>query len=194
METTLFPLNYEAHMKELIGFVRKNSTQMPYGASIVDSKANTLVMVTADGLTHPLLHCEMAALLECGKKYLDCDWTDLTLFTIGEACSMCTSGMCWLGLKAFVYGATIRFMMDLLGNLGWQTPIRAEAMYRSDEVFEKYENAHLGYTSGISINKPKPRLIREVCKEECEQLVKDYLPRFKNYIKTMYKEFDTSYI
>ncbi|GAA5980612.1 hypothetical protein JCM5350_003560 [Sporobolomyces pararoseus] len=90
-----------------------------FGAVVVNTTSNELVCISANQVSltgNPTLHGEIAALNRCTEvlaerglsplEILD-SWKDLSLYTTGEPCSMCSSAMRWAGLKEVIWATSI---------------------------------------------------------------------------------------
>ncbi|KAM0270862.1 hypothetical protein ACHAQH_009288 [Verticillium albo-atrum] len=90
---------------------------------------------------NPILHGEMAAMNNCSQiltnpsgpyKLSPADalvaFSDLTLYTNAESCSMCASAIRWAGFREYVYGTSIAKLVDK----GW-----GQIRIPSSEVFAK---------------------------------------------------------
>lgn len=136
----------EERMLKLVKFTRNNSANEPYGCSIYDENGNLLVSTTGNKES-PINHAEILAINDCSKQYPNIQWKDLTLYTTGEPCCMCTSACCWANLGKIIYATDIPFMIKLW-NI--ESSLRAKAI--------------------IAAHPKKPVLIGNVCKEASDQL------------------------
>lgn len=80
----------------------------PFGAVIIATRTGeVLANGVNDSKDNPLLHGEMAAMNDYVRRRGNHDWTDTTLYTTGEPCSMCMSAMAWANLRRIVWGSSI---------------------------------------------------------------------------------------
>lgn len=105
----------EYYMQKAIEMAQHN-LKAPFGAVIVDNKTGEIV---AEGVNtssvNPIFHGEIVAINACAKKYHKVDWTNLTLYTTAEPCSMCQSAIVWTGISRVVFATS----MDYLLSHGW---------------------------------------------------------------------------
>jgi tRNA(Arg) A34 adenosine deaminase TadA len=59
------------------------------------------------GADSPLLHGEVVAMNDYVDRHGNQGWSDTTLYTTGEPCSMCMSAMAWANLRRVVWGSSI---------------------------------------------------------------------------------------
>ncbi|MBT2420359.1 nucleoside deaminase [Streptomyces sp. ISL-22] len=94
-------------MRLAIEQARKNP-KWPFGAVIVDTRnGDVLGSGVNTGADSPLLHGEVVAMNDYVQRHGNQGWTDTTLYTTGEPCSMCMSAMAWANLRRVVWGSSI---------------------------------------------------------------------------------------
>lgn len=123
----LFMLNYlsciaattkesdEYYMQMAISLA-KNNPKAPFAAVIVD---NVTGEVLSKGLNaskiNPTFHGEMVAINHCIKKHPNVDWSNVTLYTTAEPCSMCQSAIVWAKIPRVVFATSLEY----LTSHGW---------------------------------------------------------------------------
>ncbi|GAA6007475.1 hypothetical protein JCM11491_004175 [Sporobolomyces phaffii] len=90
-----------------------------FGAVVVNTTSDELVCISANQVSltgNPTLHGEIAALNRCTEVLADRGlapleildaWKELSLYTTGEPCSMCSSALRWAGLKEVIWATSI---------------------------------------------------------------------------------------
>ncbi len=100
-------------MRRALGIARSN-LDAPFGCVIVDGYD-----VVAEGLNDaersPVLHGEMAAIIDLLEARPDIEREHLVLYTTAEPCPMCAGALYWCGIPRVVYGTST----ETLKNLGW---------------------------------------------------------------------------
>lgn len=153
-------MDHVHHMQQLIAYTTTNSNCIPYAASIVDPQNKLIVQVLGDEGGCPVLHAEVNAILHASKNRSSLKWNELTLYSTGEPCAMCAAACCWSNLAAVVYGVDIPFMKRVWGE-------GIEGHLRADEVIKTFPKS--------------PRLIADVCQEECEQMFLSFKKPFFDF-------------
>ncbi|GAA6060899.1 hypothetical protein JCM10212_000182 [Sporobolomyces blumeae] len=94
-------------------------TRYHFGSVVVNTTSNELVCVAANSVArtgNPTLHGEMVALHRCtevlagrGLEPLEIlsAWKDLSMYTTGEPCSMCSSALRWAGIGEVIWATSI---------------------------------------------------------------------------------------
>ncbi|KAH8594778.1 guanine deaminase [Bisporella sp. PMI_857] len=92
---------------------------------------------------NPILHGEIAAINNCSsilradrdgggqdprREETGSVWGDLSLYTTAEACPMCASAIRWVGFKEYIYGTSIKGLVER----GW-----GQINISSREIFER---------------------------------------------------------
>ncbi|GAA5878056.1 hypothetical protein JCM16303_002833 [Sporobolomyces ruberrimus] len=90
-----------------------------FGAVVVNTTSDELVCISANQVSltgNPTLHGEIAALNRCTEvlserglspfEILE-SWKDLSMYTTGEPCSMCSSALRWAGMKEVIWATSI---------------------------------------------------------------------------------------
>lgn len=105
----------EYYMKIAIDLAKTNP-RAPFAALIVDNKTGEIL---SKGLNaskvNPTFHGEMVAINNCVKKHPHVDWSQVTLYTTAESCSMCQSAIVWAKIPRVVFGTSFEY---LIGH-GW---------------------------------------------------------------------------
>lgn len=115
------------HMRRAIELAA-NCPDRPFGAVIAERDTGAVV---AEGWNrseeNPLLHGEVDALLRLAESGRGTDPGRLVLYTTAEPCPMCQGAVLWAGVGRVVFGASIRFLIDI----GWkQIDVPAEELVR----------------------------------------------------------------
>ncbi|KAI5801972.1 cytidine deaminase-like protein, partial [Pyronema domesticum] len=127
----------EHFMRETFTALGSPCPRYPFGTVIVNHTA-TPPKIICKGHNmnnihnaYPQLHGEMAAIIECTKVLgTSGGWKDLSLYTNAEACPMCASAIRWAGFKEYIYGTSIKTLIDH----NW-----VQIEISSHEVFQKSE-------------------------------------------------------
>ncbi|VTT96500.1 cmp deaminase : CMP deaminase OS=Endozoicomonas elysicola GN=GV64_11940 PE=4 SV=1: dCMP_cyt_deam_1 [Gemmataceae bacterium] len=94
-----------------------NAPDLPFAAVIVHRGTGDVV---AEGWNksseNPTLHGEIDAINNLIAAAPDLDRSELVLYTTAEPCPMCQGAILWSGIGAVVFGASIRFLLDI----GWR--------------------------------------------------------------------------
>ena len=100
-------LDHEHHMRRAIE-IAKDNPNAPFGTVIVAQETGE---VLAEGLNeaerNPILHGEVAAILNLAEARPGVDWTRLVLYTTAEPCPMCAGAILWCGIPHVVFGTSI---------------------------------------------------------------------------------------
>ncbi|GAA5824239.1 hypothetical protein JCM5353_000362 [Sporobolomyces roseus] len=90
-----------------------------FGAVVVNTTTDELVCVSANQVSlkgNPTLHGEIAALNRCTEVLAErglapleilAAWKDLSMYTTGEPCSMCSSALRWSGIGEVIWATSI---------------------------------------------------------------------------------------
>lgn len=151
-------LNDERLMRRAIELGRR-VPKYPFGAVVVDRESGKIlgegtvhVHEDAGGLEDvphsPVMHGEIAAILDCARNVPGVKWEGLGVYTTAEPCPMCQSAIAWGRMTPVVWGTSI----ETLSQLGYdQIDISAEEVNRRTSF----------HTS---------ELIGGVLEEECDRL------------------------
>ena len=105
----------EYYMQIAINLAKSNP-KAPFAALIVDNKTGEIL---AQGINtqqvNPTFHGEIVAINNCIKKHPNVNWTQVTLYTTAEPCSMCQSAIVWANISKVVFASSIEY----LKNHGW---------------------------------------------------------------------------
>jgi len=141
-EQDALKLQDEMYMAQAMEVACQN-LKRPFGALLVDTREGEVIASAVNrSYRNPVAHGEMEVIQAAGEKAKgDVRWSDCTLYTTAEPCSMCMSGILWAGITRVVYGTTI----PTLHRLGYrQIDIRAQ------EVIDRSgENLGCTLTGGI---------------------------------------------
>ena len=98
--------NHETAMRAAIAIAAQNKSY-PFGAVITNANSGEIL---ARGVNktfdNPLLHGEISCINNYVSKYGNKNWADIVLYTTGEPCPMCMSGLIWSGISGVVYGSS----------------------------------------------------------------------------------------
>lgn len=124
--------DHERYMRRAIELTA-NSPELPFAAVIVHRGTGEVVAggwnKAAD---NPTLHGEIDAINNLIASAPALDWSELVLYTTAEPCPMCQGAILWCGIGAVVFGASIRFLIDI----GWrQIDIPADEVARRAPVW-----------------------------------------------------------
>ncbi|MGF0174151.1 nucleoside deaminase [Streptomyces sp. Marseille-Q5077] len=104
---TVTGTRHEQFMWRAIEEARRNP-EWPFGAVIVDHRTGEVRGSGVNtGADSPLLHGEVVAMNDYVDRHGNQGWSDTTLYTTGEPCSMCMSAMAWANLRRVVWGSSI---------------------------------------------------------------------------------------
>jgi tRNA(Arg) A34 adenosine deaminase TadA len=99
--------NHEIAMRAAIAMTAQNPAT-PFGAVITNaSSGEILARGVNKTFDNPLLHGEISTINNYIAQYGNKNWADLVLYTTGEPCPMCMSGLIWTGIGGVVYGSSI---------------------------------------------------------------------------------------
>ncbi len=123
----------ETYMQAAIEMAKKN-LHAPFGAVIVDNKTGEILArgVNASSV-NPTFHGEMVAINNFAKKYPHADWSNVTLYTTAEPCSMCQSAIVWAGISRMVFATSMEYLM----SHGWGQIAITSAKVNSKASFYK---------------------------------------------------------
>ena len=118
-------MDHERYMRRAVEIARDNP-DAPFGCVIVNGSE-----IVAEGLNDaersPILHGEMAAIIDLMEARPDIDRDGLVLYTTAEPCPMCAGAIYWCGIPRVVYGTSI----ETLRKYGWpQIDIPCEDVFR----------------------------------------------------------------
>jgi tRNA(Arg) A34 adenosine deaminase TadA len=102
----------ESYMQSALSLAKHNP-KAPFAALIVDNKTGDIL---AEGLNsstiNPTFHGEMVAINQFAKKYPHADWSNVTLYTTAEPCSMCQSAIIWAGIHRVVFATSMEYLIS----------------------------------------------------------------------------------
>lgn len=91
----------------------KHNPKAPFGAVIVDNITGKIIAEGVNAtMINPTFHGEMVAINNCVKKHPHVDWSNLTLYTTAEPCSMCQSAMVWTGISRVVFATSMGYLLS----------------------------------------------------------------------------------
>ncbi|KTD63655.1 cytidine/deoxycytidylate deaminase [Legionella santicrucis] len=126
----------------------KNNPQAPFAALIVDNKTGKIL---ARGLNaskvNPTFHGEMVAINNCIKKHPHVNWSNVTLYTTAEPCSMCQSAVVWANIPRVVFATSLEY----LKSHGWD-----QIDFHASEINEKSPFYHGVIIGGVLADKANP--------------------------------------
>lgn len=123
----------EYYMKIAIDLAKSNP-KAPFAALIVDNKAGEILSKGINASkVNPTFHGEMMAINNCVKDHPHVDWSQVTLYTTAEPCSMCQSAVIWAKIPRVVYATSF----DYLISHGWsQINIRASEVNKRSSFYQ----------------------------------------------------------
>ena len=105
----------EYYMKKAIELAKSNP-KASFAALIVDNNTGDILSTGLNASTiNPTLHGEMMAINHCAPKHPHVDWSQVTLYTTAEPCSMCQSAVVWANIPRVVFATSF----DYLITRGW---------------------------------------------------------------------------
>lgn len=112
----------------------KHNPKAPFAALIVDNKTGKIL---AEGINaanvNGFFHGEILAINNCLKKYLQVNWSTVTLYTTAEPCPMCQGAIICTGISKVVFATSIEY----LKNHGWnQIDIRASEVNQKASFYK----------------------------------------------------------
>ena len=100
-------------MRRSIEIAHRNP-DAPFGCVIADRETGEILAEGVnDAEESPILHGEIAAIMDLGVSDPDAEWTRLVLYTTAEPCPMCSGAILWSGLPLVVYGTSIATLKAL---------------------------------------------------------------------------------
>lgn len=146
----------EAIMRQLMSFNRANNIYSPFAACLADPDGKILSFGLGFNPNNPAHHAETDAISQCALKISNVDWNNLTMYSTGEPCIMCSSACCWVNVKRIVYGTDVPFISKLWNeeatlrcrdiiNASPNKPMLTEyvCQHESDEMFLSYKELYL---------------------------------------------------
>lgn len=149
----------EQIMMHLISYNIKHNKHTPFGALLTDSDNKIISYGLGYHPTNPAHHAETDAINQCAEKYSDIKWTNLTMYSTGEPCIMCSSACCWVNLKRIVYATDVPFIFSL-----W------------------HEESNMRCRDIIKASCNKPELTEHVCQKESNEMFLSYKKIYQNLI------------
>lgn len=112
----------------------KSNPKAPFAALIVDNKTGEIL---SKGLNaskvNPTFHGEMVAINNCVKEHPHVDWSQVTLYTTAEPCSMCQSAVVWAKIPRVVFATSFEYLI----SHGWnQINIRASEINKRSPFYK----------------------------------------------------------
>jgi tRNA(adenine34) deaminase len=97
---------HERYMRRAIQVARGNP-DAPFGCVIVDGGSGEIL---AEGLNdaerNPVLHGELAAIMNLAERHPEAERNNLVLYTTAEPCPMCAGAIFWAGIPRTVFGTS----------------------------------------------------------------------------------------
>ena len=122
----------------------KSNPKAPFAALIVDNKTGEILSKGLnDSKVNPTFHGEMVAINNCAKEHPQVDWSQVTLYTTAEPCSMCQSAAVWAKISRVVFATSF----DYLISHGWN-----QINIRASEVNKRSPFYHGTITGGVLAN------------------------------------------
>ncbi|WP_116963765.1 nucleoside deaminase [Fastidiosibacter lacustris] len=157
--------NKKLIMNKLIAYTKLHSEQVPYGACIVDEDGEIIAYGLGQPKSSPTFHAEIMAINNCASQYPNIDWSKLTIYTTGEPCIMCSSAICWSGIREIVYGTPVSFMTKLWG---------IEASTTCPDIIKLVPNP--------------PQLSEPICEDQCNEMFTEYDSKYRKVLDDRLKE------
>lgn len=111
--TSNLPTKSDEYYMQMALKLAKKNPQAPFAAVIVDNKTGKIL---AKGLNasnvNPTFHGEMMAINNCIKKHPHIDWSNVTLYTTAEPCSMCQSAVVWARIPKVVFATSFEYLIS----------------------------------------------------------------------------------
>lgn len=126
----------------------KSNPKAPFAAIIVDNNTGKILSKGVNASkVNPTFHGEMVAINNCVKEHPHVDWSQVTLYTTAEPCSMCQSAVVWAKISRVVYATSF----DYLISHGWnQINIRASEVNKRSSFYQGT------ITRGVLANQSNP--------------------------------------
>jgi len=138
-------------MQHLLAYNIEHNKHSPFAACIADEEGNILSYGLGYNPNNPAHHAETDAINKCGLQYNKVKWNELTMYSTGEPCIMCSAACCWVNFKRIVYATDVPFIYEL-----W----KEEASMRCSDI--------------IKVSPNKPELTEHVCQEQSDNMFLSY--------------------
>jgi tRNA(adenine34) deaminase len=103
---------HEAAMRLAIAAAKANPFY-PFGAVIIGAADRAvLAQGVNNSKANPILHGEVVAINDYAARHGNQGWAHGILYTTGEPCPMCMSGIVWAGIGGVVYGSSITTLAE----------------------------------------------------------------------------------
>ncbi len=106
-------MDHERYMRRAIEIAHGNP-DAPFGCVIADRENGEIL---AEGLNddqrNPILHGEIATILDLADSQVDVEAQRLVLYTTAEPCPMCSGAILWSGIPSVVLGTAIATLKRL---------------------------------------------------------------------------------
>jgi tRNA(adenine34) deaminase len=124
----------DEHYMKIALELAKHNPKAPFAALIVDNKTGKIL---AKGLNaniiNPTFHGEMVAINNCAKQHPHVDWSNVTLYTTAEPCSMCQSAVVWARIPRVVFATSFEYLI----SQGWdQIDIHASEINKRSPFYK----------------------------------------------------------
>ena len=112
----------------------KSNPKAPFAALIVDNNTGEILSKGLNASSvNPTFHGEMMAINHCVTKHPHVDWSQVTLYTTAEPCSMCQSAVVWANIPRVVFATSY----DYLITHGWdQISIHASEINKRSSFYK----------------------------------------------------------
>jgi len=115
-DLNLSPIEKDSRYMQIALEDAKANPRAPFAAIIVDNKTGEILCKGLNAAKHnPTLHGEMVAINNCSSKHPGINWSETTLYTTTESCTMCQSAIVWAKISRTVFGSSIEY----LKKCGW---------------------------------------------------------------------------
>jgi tRNA(Arg) A34 adenosine deaminase TadA len=138
-------------MRHLLAYNREKNKYSPFAACLVDLNGKIISYGFGYNPNNPAHHAETDAISQCALKHNNVQWQELTMYSTGEPCVMCSSACCWVNVKRIVYGTDVPFISKL-----WNE----ESSLRCRDIINASPN--------------KPQLTEYICQKESDQMFLSY--------------------
>lgn len=149
----------ERMMRHLLLYNMEHNKYTPFAAMLVNLNGEILSYGLGYHHNNPAHHAETDAINQCSSKYNLIKWTELTMYSTGEPCIMCSAACCWVNVKRIVFATDVPFIYNL-----W----KEESNMRCRDI--------------INVSPNKPELVEHTCKDESDDMFLSYKDVYQKLI------------